>query len=239
MALGMHEEGAQTVHASAHIRFVQVISSSTDVLELRISRELAEVPHERFCGCINTPAVRDCLCRLPLPPPAPEGISLISVSPPRKPGLWLWRCLVAIHVSSWKEVKSELAGLVVVWVAWRTWCFSWQVCFQCCINEEQTQALSQSVFMWTEMSGHMGSSPPFLSLLKFKIFEEPGVSWWLCWSHSEAVGNSGALPNALVTLVREGGEQWYHDTLLEADVSQFLLKISAHWGSWAVQYPFN
>lgn len=56
---------------------------------------------------------------------------------------------------------------------------------------------------------------------------------------SEGVGNSGALPNALVTLVREGGDQWYRDTLLEVDVSQYLLKIFAHWGSWATQYQFN
>lgn len=48
-SLGMLEKGAQTVPASAHVCFVQVISSSTDVSELRISRELAEVPYELFC----------------------------------------------------------------------------------------------------------------------------------------------------------------------------------------------
>lgn len=45
-ALGMLEEGAQTVHASAHVHFVQVISPSTDFSELRISRELAEIIYE-------------------------------------------------------------------------------------------------------------------------------------------------------------------------------------------------
>lgn len=193
-----------------------------------------------FCGCINTPSSRE----LPL-----QAASATSSS---------WRhvphfCFTSMEVRAmtfrnglqlfvwadgkkWSQLQRQsLQGWYWLWPAWRTQCFSWQVCFQCCSDEEQTQALSQSVSMWTEMSGHTGSFPPFLSLWKPQDFGRTRCQpvALLVTLFSEAVGNSGALPNALVALVREDGDQWYHDTLLEFDVSQYPLKIFAGWRSWA------
>lgn len=74
-ALGVLEEGAQTLPLPpALVHLLQVLGSSTDFSELRISRGVAEMMN-LFCGYIDTPAASACLCRVPLPPAAPVCIS--------------------------------------------------------------------------------------------------------------------------------------------------------------------